>query len=219
MPTNEVDQTLYDTIVNLTPAALHPELRVLMRQLDSIVTAGFLPDSSVLQQTDLDDEDTAESASIGVDPEDVKKFRPLIKYLTEVNKKYRRENRKKKHIEGGGGDGDDGDVDDDDYEDIPEDQDGTDPEDDGSQPELFKQLKEQREKRKRKRIAHQQFRHMSVLLDYVLEHVSRQGALLRQAHLLARNQARTVNQMMAQLDKGQEINVSPLFLLLAFISY
>ena len=60
---------------------------------------------------------------------------------------------------------------------------------------------------------------MSVLLDYVLEHVSRQGALLRQAHLLARNQARTVNQMMAQLDKGQEINVRPLFLLLAFISY
>jgi hypothetical protein len=211
MPTNSVYNSLYEAIIQATPSAFQGELRELLYQIDPIVTLGYVPDSNLLANWDA-------GCQLAVDPESVQKFRPVLKYLAGVLKKDKREQKKKQRGLGGGGGGgddhggdDDGydDDDDDDYDDIPDDKDGNDPADDGSQPELFDQLRKEREKRQSKRTAHQQYRLANIVLDYLLHYVSKQGVLLRQAHLIARNNARTMNEALAQIDDGKKINVSP----------
>jgi hypothetical protein len=212
MPTNSVYNSLYEAIIQATPSAFQGELRELLYQIDPIVTLGFVPDSSILANWDA-------GCELAVDPESVQKFRPVLKYLAGVLKKDKREQKKKQRGLGGGGgggddhggddDGYDDDDDDDDYDDIPDDKDGNDPADDGSQPELFDRLRKEREKRQSKRTAHQQYRLANIVLDYLLHYVSKQGVLLRQAHLIARNNARSMNEALAQMDDGKKINVSP----------
>jgi hypothetical protein len=215
MPTNSRYLNVYEDIVQNVPAAFRDELWSLFGHVDPIVSLGFRPGTSLLSDWE------ATIDNLAADPVLVKRFAPLLKYLATVIKKEKRE-QKKKHSSGmgggggegddhGGGDDDDGDDDDDDddYSDFPEEQDSNDPADDGSQPGLFEQLKKEREKRESKRMAFQQYRLANILLDYILHHVSRQGLRLRQAHVISRNNARNMNEALAQITVGKKINVSP----------
>jgi hypothetical protein len=210
MPTNSRYLNLYEDIVQNVPAAFRDEMWSLFGHVDSIVSLGFRPGTSLLSDWE------ATIDNLAADPVLVKRFAPLLKYLATVIKKEKRA-QKKKHsgMGGGGGEGDDhggdddDDDDDDDYSDFPEEQDSNDPADDGSQPGLFKEMKKEREKRESKRMAFQQYRLANILLDYLLHHVSCQGLRLRQAHVISRSNARTMNEALAQITVGKKINVSP----------